>query len=80
MIGMKNGTVGRARRRTSMAAHSRLARIARTLKAAARVMRELTRLICWSAVPLATVGLVVHALLTGNAAELVGFLISLRPG
>lgn len=78
MAGMKNRTPGRAQRRTKPATPNRLNHAAQTLKAAARVMRELTRLIWWSAVPLATIGLAVHALLTGSAAELIEFLIALQ--
>jgi hypothetical protein len=80
MTGMKNGMPGRVRRRAKPAAHSRLTAVALALKAMARVVRELTRLIWWSAALLATVGLAAHALLTGSAAELIDLLVSLRPG
>ncbi len=78
MAGMNNRTPGRTRRRTQPAPLNRLNHAARTLKAAARVMRELARLIWWSAVSLATLGLAVHALLTGSAADLVDLLAALQ--
>lgn len=78
MAGMNNRTPGHTRRRTKPAALARLNHAARILKGAARVMRELTRLIWWSAVSLATIGLAVNALFTGSAAELVDLLIALQ--
>lgn len=80
MTGMKNRKPGHARERHTLTPRARLNHVAQTVKAAARVMRELTRLIWWSTVPLATIGLAVNALLTGSAAELIDFLIVLQPG
>lgn len=80
MAGMKNRTPKRARRRGAPASLVRLEHAAQLLKAVARVMRELTRLVWWSAVPLTTVAIGVHALVTGSGAELIDFLITLRPG
>lgn len=80
MTGMKKRSPGRGRRRSAPTTLERLDHATQAVKAATRLMRALTALLWWSTAPLATVVLVVHAVLTGTVAELVDFLIALRPG